>query len=84
MKTRQIIVLILSMINNFIFCQSIFTDNKTFVYDAYFLESNGDTMTVEEIYFRPKNESWLGQNKQKQIEYKYVSDYAGITNFEHP
>jgi hypothetical protein len=38
--------------------RKIFDSSKTFVYDAYFIEANGDTLTKEKIMFKGIDEKW--------------------------
>ena len=48
---------------------SILDKSKLYVYDVYFIEQNGDTLTKEKISFKPSDNPWKYQKEyQKEIE----------------
>jgi hypothetical protein len=64
---------------------SILDKSKLYVYDVYFIEQNGDTLTKEKISFKPSDNPWKYQKEyQKEIEYIYMPDYSGLKRFIHP
>ncbi|MCH6199522.1 hypothetical protein MMU07_08030 [Aquiflexum sp. LQ15W] len=85
---NRIILLSLSLIfsseliaqNNF----KIFDTTKTFVYDAYFIENNVDTLTRELIKLKANNKPWVYQKKQKELEISYYPDSLNLEKFMHP
>jgi hypothetical protein len=63
----------------------IFDPSKTFVYDAYFIEANGDTLTKEKIIFKDIDEKWtkIGVNQTK-LKIIYKPDSLNLEKFIHP
>lgn len=59
--------------------------NRTFVYEAFFIETNGDTITREEIHFTFTDNPWkFHPEDQKDLRIYYFTDSTGINGFRHP
>jgi len=63
----------------------IFDASKTFLYDTYFIEKNGDTLTREKIVLRGTNKPWkYEKKKQTELEISYYPDSLNLEKFIHP
>lgn len=59
--------------------------NKTFIYEAFFINPKGDTLTKEIIEMSFKDTPWIIQPKtQKDVVITYNTDTAGIKSFIYP
>lgn len=62
----------------------IFDPSKTFVYDAYFIEANGDTLTKEKLILKGNDKPWKYQKSQTELEIIYTPDTLKLKTFIHP
>lgn len=62
----------------------IFDPSKTFIYDVYFIEDNGDTLTRELVKLKANTKPWVYQKTQRQLEIAYFPDSLNLERFLHP
>lgn len=62
----------------------IFDTTKVFIYEALFIEKNGDTLTKEKLVLKGSDKPWVYQKKQTELEMLYEPDFKGLESFIHP
>lgn len=63
----------------------IFDVTKVFVYEALFIEKNGDTLTKEKLVLKGSDKPWAFQKKiQTELEILYEPDSINVEKFIHP
>jgi hypothetical protein len=63
----------------------IFDVTKVFVYEALFIEKNGDTLTKEKLVLKGSDKPWVFQKKiQTELEILYEPDSINLEKFIHP
>jgi hypothetical protein len=63
----------------------IFDATKVFVYEALFIEKNGDTLTKEKLVLKGSDKPWVFQKKiQTELEILYEPDSNNVEKFIHP
>lgn len=89
--TMKIILISLLILSEFIsFTQMnndtliIFNSNKTYTYEAIYIEPNGDTLTNETIIINPLGEPWVFQKSQTSYEIIFSPDSAKLKSFVMP
>jgi hypothetical protein len=88
MKKSKLFFLLLILISSNIAAQNnskIFAATKVFVYDAFFIEKNGDTLTKEILKMKGNDKPWVFQSKkQTELEILYEPDSINLEKFIHP
>ncbi len=66
------------------FKRNIYKRNKTYVYDAFYIKSNGDTLTKETIILQPKGRPWIFQFSQTAYKVTYNPQNDSLENWIDP
>ncbi|MFT6851385.1 MAG: hypothetical protein ACJATA_002206 [Sphingobacteriales bacterium] len=88
MKKSKLFFILLILISSNLVAQNnskIFDASKVFVYDAFFIEKNGDTLTKEILRMKGNDKPWVLQSKkQTELEILYEPDSINLEKFIHP
>ena len=81
----RVLILFISFIGTqSLLAQDLFElKNKTLVYEAFFIEPSGDTLTKEKIEFQFTSNPWTFKS-QEEVKFTYFTDTIAIEEFMHP
>ena len=72
------------MLSLFSFKRVIYKRHKTYIYDAFYIKANGDTLTKEIIILKPKGRPWLFQFSQTAYKINYFPQTDSLFDWINP